>query len=196
MKNLKFLTDENLQFPTNMDDVSLIQIEGCSVNAFDVTYNAYAEDNSSLRYINVAFPGIVEINSNKFVYLLNLIANKDKNGNDVTGGYHGVSSSGAPLLSANPRFEGTVQLTGPAYQTDIESISGNAEDYGIGLKRAFLNYFGGLYLIFNPNNLYIDFADSNVLSALLASGIGDGVGITTGHASGVTGALSALRGNT
>lgn len=182
MKNLKFLTDESVQFPTDLDEVALIQIEGCSINAFDITYDAYAEDNSALRYISVAFPGIVEISSAKFIYLLNLIANKDKNGNDVVGGYHGVSASGAPLLSANPRFEGTVQLTGPAYQSDIDSISDGAEDYGVGLKRALLNYFGGLYLIFNPNNLYIDFEDSNVLSVLLANNIGDGVGVTTAAA--------------
>jgi hypothetical protein len=82
---------------------------------------------------------------------------------------YGIDSEGKPT-TGNPVIEGTINIAGSIYEDTEEAVKSK-------YPNIVLNVLGGYYL---------RFADPEVLSVLLANGVGDGVGITKEAAAEVT----------
>lgn len=195
LRNLTFLTD--LQMPSDLSHIELIQIQGCpNQNAFEMLHDIYTETGSSLRYINIVDNTIREVDSSRILELVNIAEGKDNDGNSVN--YGSVTANGAANPSATPVIEGQFRLLTGMHEKTMQSLGITAvEDYGTGLKRALASYFGALYIIYDPVNIYMTFQDSAVEAAIAAK-YGDGTGLSLVQAQGVTSAVldGCLRYNT
>ena len=188
MKNIKTLTSEYFELPENLSNITLLQVEHCGIDSIDLLYRVYNSDNSSLRYISTTIDGIEHIDYNDLEILSGLATNKDKDGNDVE--YHGVTVDGAPAPTAKPNIIGTIQLDTPFYMSTFTNLGMDESqelDYGTdGLKINRIGNLGSLDLIYDPNEVYINFEDPEV-ARICISKWGDGNGITTEMAAKVTG---------
>ena len=199
MRNLALLQEGGAVLPSNLANLNIMQIVNTNVDTFGILKAAYMAANSQLRYMSFSVPGIIELTANDFSMLANMASGKDKDGNIVSGGFHGVSATGQPQADTPPNIDMVGQITTPIYEEDLSVIDNTTiVDYGIGLKKGRVPSLGSLFLIYNPNNLYITFADPEVLSVLLANNIGDGTGVTMAQAAavGAAGFNSIFRYNT
>ena len=92
---------------------------------------------------------------------------------------YGIDSEGKPT-TGNPVIEGTINIAGSIYKDTEEAVKSK-------YPNIVLNVLGGYYL---------RFADPEVLSVLLANGVGDGVGITKETAAEVSDIRAWFKGNT
>ena len=197
MRNLALLEEGGAVLPSSLANLNIMQIVNCNVDTFSILKSAYLANNSQLRYMSFAVPGIVELTANDFSMLANMANGLDKDGNTVSGGFHGVSATGQPQADTPPNIDMVGQITTPVYEDDLSVIDNTTiVDYGIGLKKGRVPSLGSLFLIYNPSNLYISFADPEVLNVLLANNIGDGTGITMTQAAAVTSMNGTFNGNT
>lgn len=193
LKGLKLL--EELVVPSDPSSITLIDVENCGIDGFDILSVAFNAENSSLQFIKLVFSGVRQISLENLYMLLSIASGQDKDGNEVE--YGSVSDSGAPVITSGPYIEGTIQSDFYAQDFDRLNII-SEEDYQTNLKKALSGIFNtSLYIIYDPNNIPIRFADSTVESICLGhwDTNGDGM-LTTGEAKAVTGLSTYFRENT
>lgn len=187
MKNMRNLTLANLRMPDDLSGIELLQMENCGVDAIALLYDIYNTENSSLRNISVTIDGIKSIDNSDLAVISGLASGHDKDGNEVT--YTGVTADGAPAPTAVPSIIGSIQLDTPFYMSLFEAMGldpESAEDYGTeGLKSNMIPQLGSLQLIYNPDTVYIEFADPTVRDACVEQW-GDGEGLMYSVAATVT----------
>lgn len=186
MRNLSYLTSETLQLPEDLSNISLLQIENCGFDAVELLSEAYNSENSSLTNISITLPDIVEIDSGLLDMLSNIASDKDKNGNPRS--YHGVNSDGSPADTGTPNIIGSVKMSTPFYPSTFTALGmnpNNERDYGDGLKINGITKLGALQLIYDENNVYLEFEDP-LVKQVCSNTWGDGVGLTTTRAASLT----------
>lgn len=158
LMNLKYLTEDNLEYGA-LANVEFFRVEGCAIDGYALLKNMYSSEGSSIRNIRVI--GFAYDGDATDVDMLATLAN---------GNYTGITEDGDVDSTKLPVLEGTLNVDGSIY-----------EDAGKKVRDAFpnikLNVSGGYYMRFE---------DPNVLSVLLANGVGDGIGVTTDQAAAVT----------
>lgn len=188
LMDLLFLSD--LVFPTDMSSIVSLQLENIpAINSMMGTLDAvYNSTGSSLRNIRIVIPSdrIETISGSVFSDLVKISSGEDAEGNTgIT--YSGITTDGS--VAGLPIIDGIVQSSsGGMYESDLTALGVNqatAEDYGTGLKKALASAFSGLYIVYDPNALYIEFADDAV-QAICATNWGDGTGISRAQAAAVT----------
>ena len=198
MKNMRALTSANFQMPSDLSKITLFQMENCGVDSLELLYDIYNTNDNQLRYISVTVNDIKSIDNNDLTILGGLASDKDKDGNYAN--YAGVNSDGTPSSTTSPNIIGIVRMDTPFYMDTFNELGMDPDsemDYGTdGWKINRIGNLGGLDLIYDPTSVYIRFADSEVLSVLLANGIGDGTGITVTQAAAVTSISGWFQNNT
>ena len=168
LMNLKYLTEDNLEYGA-LANVEFFRVEGCAIDGYALLKNMYSSEGSSIRNIRVI--GFAYDGDATDVDMLATLAN---------GNYTGITEDGDVDSTILPVLEGTLNVDGSIY-----------EDAGKKVRDAFpnirLNVSGGYYMRFE---------DPNVLSVLLANGVGDGIGVTTEQAASVTSIGTWFRSNT
>lgn len=168
MHSLPFLTAANLTLP-NYVSISALYINNCpNLAPIDIAAAIVGTTGNTLAYVTIIWTGIVQMLS-----VTNVVALSNLAGKVV---YEDGSVSN---VAGKPDVEGTVQVTGGLYEADITALEViSQEDYGTGLKKALCGLFEtNFYVIYDPNKIYIEFADS-VVGSICATAFGDGYGTT------------------
>jgi hypothetical protein len=175
LRNLKFLTTENLSYNA-LNNVQFTRIEGCSrINAFAILRSIYESESSQLKDIRVT-GFVTDGTADDCTMLAHFVDDLDKDGNPHQ--YNGIDIDGTPNESTIPYIEGTINVDGYIFENDY--------------KRLVDSYSN---LIINMAGFYINFADAAV-GKLCADNWGDGVGVTTEAAAQVTSLGTVFKGNT
>lgn len=158
LKRLRLL--DELVLPEDTSAFTLINIENCGIDGFDIVSAAFNSEGSSLRFIKLVFDSVAHLSMEDLYMLLSIAENKNKDGDDTQ--YGSVSDSGAPVITAGPYIEGTIETN--FYAQDFERLNiVSEEDYETNLKKALSNIFDtNLYIIYNPSSVIIRFADEAV----------------------------------
>lgn len=195
MRNMKFLTDENVSMPDDLSNITLYQVENCGFDAYNYLGQMYNSEGSNLRFISIMFTDIRDADYSELKVYAGIAQGLDSEGNPAI--YGGVSSDGSPLPTSNPNVDGVIRLTTPYYEQDfIDSGVTDIQDYGLsGLKIGTVPALTALRIIFDPTNTYIAFADQDVANIAITNW-GDGDGLTKPMAAAVTTVGSHFRNNT
>ena len=175
MHSLPFLEDEDLILPS-LDGIVNLYVNNCAhINPFTIAGDILDTTGNNLAYVTMIWGGVVSGNV-ETVKTLATLAGSVTFENNTPG-----------TQSGKPDVEGVVQVSS-MYVDDLESLDiVSQEDYGTGLKKALSNLFGTpFYVIYNPNALYIRFADPNVEAICVTNWSSDGIGLTTAEAAAVT----------
>ena len=177
--------------PEDASGIELIDLINTGVNPYELLYNAYSSEDSALRYINIYDNEERAITHNQLIALRDIANDKNIDGETTT--YSGVNNDGSPAPTANPAVEGVVSVAN-LYNDEIDTLGiVSEEDYQTNLKKALSNIFNtNFYIIYDPNALYIRFADPEVEAICVANWSSDGVGLTTADAAAVT-SLSQIK---
>lgn len=175
MHSLPFLDETGLTLPA-LGGITTIYINNCaSINPLSVLEDILETAGNTLAYVTALWSGIVSGQASTLFSLSELAGSVTfENGSvNVAGGL--------------PNVEGTVQVSG-LYADDLEALDVvSEEDYQTNLKKALSRLFGtNLYIIYDPNSIYIRFVD-DLVRQICATNWGDGTGITMGQAAAVTG---------
>lgn len=196
LRNLQFLTEEGLTLPSSLEDITSLQVEGCKhIDSFQMLDDIISTEDNTLKYIRVVWSGVKMMSADS-VDMLAQLADDTREGK-----YHGITPEGQVDDEANPTIEGDVQMNSGIYMSSLDRLGvdpSETEDWGQGLKRAVAKIFGTMHIIYNPNIVFIEFIDPEVLRIALANWDtnGDG-GIGQGEADAVTGNLGTMfRNNT
>lgn len=156
---------------------------GTTVDGFFI-YGERVSSGSSLKYIRVLWDNVKTVP----VETLSLLADIAKGSDE--GVYRGIDIEGNISDLIAPRIEGTIKMESGLYMEDLNAIDvdpADTEDYDSTYKIATAKKFGTLKVIYNPNLVFISFADDEVKR--IALGLwdtnGDG-GITLEEAAKVT----------
>lgn len=192
MKNLKFLAD--LALPSDVAIIRTLQVENCVYqDAFQMLKDCFNSNNAALQYIRLIWQGVDVISAND-IHMLALIASNLAKDEETVVEYRGINAQGN--IEGAPVIEGSVQMNLGMYMDDLAPLQvTQTEDYGEGLKRALSSLFGTLYVIYDPNNLYIRFEDAEAERVCLAIW-GNGEGVSVSAAGAATTLNSAFAGNT
>ena len=162
-------------------------------------HDIYNTDNNSLGYFNIAMAEPKEVGMDYLEMLVNIKENKDKNGEPLENGYHGISPDGQTLDTANPTIDGTFLLTSGFYQQDMDALAlTNIEPYPLDtdLNIGLVPHFSALYAVYDPLRIYYRFNDPEV-NRVVANWVGDGTGTTMAQITGATSLpVATFRGNT
>ena len=175
MHSLPFLDDEGLTLPALAGIVSLY-INNCSqLNPLAIAASILAISGNALAYATLIWYGVVQGDVNTILALTNL-AGRVTFENNTPGTEAGKAD-----------VEGMVQVSG-LYIDDLDNLDIISEEtYQTTLKKALSGLFDtNLYIIYDPNSLYIRFVDSLAEQLCVAQWSSDGVGLTAIDASGVT----------
>ena len=191
LKNLKFLTD--LQLPSDLSRIRTLQVENCThQDAFGILRQLYNTSGTALQYIRIIFQGTTNVDADDVTMLSFISQNKKKNGTIIT--YQGINAQGN--IEGRPVIEGQIQLTSGIYLEDLETLGViNTEPWQGGLERALSSVFGTLYIIYNPNIVYVYFADPEVRRIAVAAWGSEG-GVTLASIQSVTALSQRFRNNT
>ena len=199
LRNLKKLTDQNLVLPSDLSNITQLQVLNCDLDTLGMLYDIYNTEENSLGYFNIAMHDPKEVGMDYLEMLVNIKENKDKDGNVVENGYHGISPDGQTLDTANPTIDGTFLLTSGFYQQDMDVLAlTNIEPYPLDtdLNIGLIPHFSALYAVYDPAKIYFRFFDSAV-NQIVADWIGDSVGTTLAQITGTTSLpVDTFRGNT
>lgn len=180
LRNLKRLLDENLVLPTDLTNITQLQVLNCDLDTLGMLHDIYETDDNSLGYFNIAMAEPKEVGMDYLEMLVNIKENKDKNGEPLENGYHGISPDGQTLDTANPTIDGTFLLTSGFYQQDMEALAlTNIEPYPLDNTKniGLIPHFSALYAVFDPTRIYYRFTPESVNTAV-ANWAGDGIGTT------------------
>lgn len=183
LKNLTFLTD--LMLPTDLSGIELIKINGCdSFNSFEVLEEVYRTHNNILKYISVEETHSSMLTESFLEVLIRINQNVDID--DQTVEYAGVNASDNPAPGAAPVIEGEFRVAG-LHESKFTALNVTSEEvFETTLKRALIGLFNtGLYMIYNPDIIWLDFEDSLVEELCSATWGSDGH-ITLGQVESVT----------
>lgn len=188
MHSLPFLDDEGLTLPALAGIVSLY-INNCGqLNPFTIVASILATSGNALAYVTLIWSGIIQATG---VSTLSTLAGRS--------GKVVYEDGSAPTnVAGKPDVEGTLMMDGIYADefADLQIIS--EEPYQTDLRKGLSNLFETpLYIIYDPNQLGIRFADSAVEAICLDNWDtnGDGV-LSTTEAEAVTSLSTYFRGNT
>lgn len=195
LRNMPTLTD--LQLPTDLSGVTTFMSEGASVNSIMLLSQMFNSEDSALTYIRIVNEKFIEnIDYTACKALVLISQSKDKDGNYKE--YGSITPSGAINPNVNPFISEEATATSLFTDTLEDLALTNVEDYGEESKRGLVPYYGNLYLIYNPSDVLIKFADTNVKSICVTNWDTSGDGeLTVKEASAVTSLpVATFRGNT
>ena len=175
MHSITTLAAANLTLPA-LGGIESLYINRCAnINAVELLGDIVETVNNALEYVTAIWDGIVNGNMDT------ILAMKD------LAGYVSFDNNSVDNFSGRPYLEGTVQVPG-LHQGDLESLDIVSEEtYQQTLKKALTNYFNSnLYIIYDPNTIYISFVDPEVERICVANWSSDGVGLTVAEAAAVT----------
>lgn len=178
MHSLTFLQESGLTLPPLAGVVNLYINNCANLDPLAIAATILATTGNTLAYATLIWSGIL---SELHTILETLSALSALAGKVVF--ENNTPSSVAGL----PDVEGTIQITDNIYTNSLEALDVvSQEDYGTGLKKALSNLFGtSLYIIYNPNSMFIYFQDSAVKEICVTKWGSDGE-ITTQQAASVT----------
>lgn len=198
LRNLKKLTDQSLVLPSDLSNITQLQVLNCDLDTLGMLYDIYNTEDNSLGYFNIAMAEPKEVGMDYLAMLVNIKQNLDKDGNVVENGYHGISADGQTLDTANPTIDGIFLLTSGFYQQDMETLAlTNIEPYPLDtdLNIGLIPHFSALYAVFDPDRMYIKFVDP-VVQQICVDNWGDEIGVTMPQAAAVTSLATKFKGNT
>ena len=161
LRNMPTLID--LQLPTDLSGITTFMSENANANSIMLLSQMFNSANSVLTYIRIVNEKFIEnIDATACNALVLISQNKDKDGNYKE--YGSITPSGAINPNVNPFISEEAEATSLFTDTLEDLALTNVEDYGEESKRGLVPYYGNLHLIYNPSDLLIKFADSNVKS--------------------------------
>lgn len=158
LRNMMLLTD--LQLPTNLSGITTFLSENnIGIDAVYYLYQIFTSENSSIQYFRIVNDdGIVRNISENECEMFNLIAQgKDKDENPKS--YGSVSPSGSVISTSNPYISEIVSIPWIYKQTLDEMHLSNVRNYDASTKIGIYQFFGNLNVIYNPQYIYLKFAD-------------------------------------
>lgn len=186
MHSLPFLDDEGLTLPALAGIVNLYINNCAQLNPLAIAASILAISGNALAYATLIWYGVVQGDVNTILALTNL-AGRVTFGNNTPGTEAGKAD-----------VEGMVQIPG-MYAQDLNNLDIISEEaYQTDYKKALSGLFGtNFYVIYNPNNLWIKFADAAVETICVTNWDTNGDGhISTAEAEAVTNASTQFAGNT
>ena len=159
MHSLPFLQNSGLTLPT-LSNITTLYINNCAnLNPFSIVDSILGTTGEQLAYATLIWMGIVQASSAD-----NIVTLSERAG-EVEFDGQSVSTKGG-----KPHVEGTVQISG-MYANDLDDLDIISEEtYQTNLKKALSGLFGtNFYIIYDPNNLWIRFADANVKSICITN---------------------------
>lgn len=178
MHSLPFLTSANLTLPTLTSIVNLYINNCAQLNPLTIAQSILAATGNNLAYVTAIWSGIVSGNASTLLDLSELAGS-------VT-----FENNTPATVGGKPYVEGTVEVSN-LHTDDLDDLDVvSTEDYGTGLKKALARVFStNLYIIYDPDALYLSFADPDMEALCIAQGwSSDGVGMTLADAAAVTNA--------
>lgn len=188
MHSLPFLENENLTLPA-LAGIQSLYINNCpNLEPIALAEDILETTGNELTNATLIWSGVIQGKASTILALAELAGRVE------------YEEGGLPTtIAGKPYIEGNVQVTNMTanqYET-LQFVS--EETYQTNLKRGLSRLFNtNFYLIYDPSTVYISFADPEVLSVLLANGIGDETGVTLNQAAAVpfSGYNELFRGNT
>lgn len=148
-------------------NIKTIYFNSCEkIDPMALLNRIYSAEGSKLSTIGLSWKGVIRTDA-KYLSMIGDIAAKA----GIDGGYNGVDFDGGIKTTPNPNISGTIDVADNyVYQEDIDAITAKLTN---------------LKVLYNPNNLYVKFADPEV-QRICAENWGDGTGITTEQIEAVT----------
>lgn len=175
MHSLPFLQASGLTLPT-LSAIRSLYINNCAnLNPLTIAANILAVSGNTLAYATLIWSGVIA-GTAETLKALALLA-----------GSVSFENNNPSTVAGLPDVEGMVQLS-TMYIDDLDDLDiVSSEPYQTDYVKALSNLFHtSLYVIYDPDQLYIRFADPNVGSICVTNWSSDGIGVTTGDAAAVT----------
>lgn len=185
MYSLPFLTSAHLTLPT-LSKIRNLYINDCDqLNPLTIASNILATTGNTLSYVTLNWGNIVSASADVLFDLAELSGRVVYDNGNITN-----------VSTLPPDIAGTVQVSG-IFEEELDDLDIISEEpYGQGLIKALSDLFGtNLYIIYDPNSLYIRFVDANV-EALCATNWGSDGHITKSQAQSVTSIGTVFTNNT
>jgi len=177
MYSLPFLTSANLTLPTLSGIVNLYINDCNQLNPLTIASNILATSGNRLAYVTLNWSDIASGEASVLLSLALLPGRVVYDNGNIT------QDRGLPDV------EGTVQIT-KMYLDELDALDiTSSEPYQTTYIKGLSDLFGtNLYVIYDPDRVYINFADSAVESIILndTDWSSDGEGLTTSDAAAVT----------
>lgn len=160
MHSLPFLENEGLTLPA-LGGITNLYINNCpQIDAFAIVAAIFATPNYSLAYVTLIWSGIVDGDADSVLTLATLAGS-------VT-----YENNTPGIQAGKPDIEGMVRLSG-FYISDYNRMDIVSEEtYQMNYKKALSNLFGtNFYIVYDQNDLWIDFTDELFKAALTATAI-------------------------
>lgn len=185
MHSLPFLENEGLTLPA-LGGITNLYINNCAqLEPFAIVADIFATPNYSLAYVTIIWSGIVNGDADTILALAELA------------GYVTFENNTPGIHDGKPDIEGTVQISG-MYEQDMELFDIISEEtYQTDYKKALSNLFGtNFYIVYDPDELWIRFADSTVEGICITSWDTSGDGkLSVSEAASVTTLSTVFLGN-
>lgn len=178
LHSLNLLQDGDIELSdAAIANIKTIYFNSCEkIDPMALLNKIYSAEGSKLSTIGLSWKGVIRTDA-KYLSMIGDIAAKA----GIDGGYNGVDFDGGIKTTPNPNISGTIDVADNyVYQEDIDAITAKLTN---------------LKVLYNPNNLYVKFADPEV-QRICAENWGDGTGITTEAAEKVTSIRTWFKGNT
>lgn len=178
LHSLNLLQDGDIELSdAAIANIKTIYFNSCEkIDPMALLNKIYSAEGSKLSTIGLSWKGVIRTDA-KYLSMIGDIAAKA----GIDGGYNGVDFDGGIKTTPNPNISGTIDVADNyVYQEDIDVITAKLTN---------------LKVLYNPNNLYVKFADPEV-QRICAENWGDGMGITTEQIEAVTDIGTKFRGNT
>ena len=178
LHSLNLLQDGDIELSdAAIANIKTIYFNSCEkIDPMALLNRIYSAEGSKLSTIGLSWKGVIRTDA-KYLSMIGDIAAKA----GIDGGYNGVDFDGGIKTTPNPNISGTIDVADNyVYQEDIDAITAKLTN---------------LKVLYNPNNLYVKFADPEV-QRICAENWGDGTGITTEQIEAVTDIGTKFKGNT
>ena len=180
LNNLNLLQEEGLQITeTALGNIRNLYVNSCNhINPVDLLQRIFNTEGNQLTAIGIVWKGWLVDQDGTMMQMFSEIAKKA----GVDGGYSGVDFTNDITPTTRPNVSGALDASGlkGVYQEDIDAI---------------LLKLPNLLLKYDPNNLYVSFADKEV-QCIVAENWGDGIGVTQEQVEAVTGIGTVFKENT
>ena len=181
LENTHFLDDLVV---ANWAGIRELVMEECNaIGTLESLLSAYSAEGSQLNSIKLRWRGIEDVEYTMIKALANIAAGK--------------SASGEQRIYTMRDMEGQMKLDGGHYESDFEALE--LEDMTptmTGYKEALSTIFGHPLRIFYKDEIFMTFADEEVLRVLTSHGVGTSGGITATQLANMTSIGTWFRNNT
>lgn len=178
LHSLNLLQDGDIELSdAAIANIKTIYFNSCEkIDPMALLNKIYSAEGSKLSTIGLSWKGVIRTDA-KYLSMIGDIAAKA----GIDSGYNGVDFDGGIKTTPNPNISGTIDVADNyVYQEDIDAITAKLTN---------------LKVLYNPNNLYVKFADKEV-QRICAENWGDGMGITTEQIEAVTDIGTKFKNNT